>query len=79
MTSTQTPLVFPQWTTNINNEQTAWNNLASIQSYNGYVRFYASAPTTTNVKFILLYTDYSGGLVELIENGSGTIGTFTPI
>lgn len=61
MTSTQTPLVFPQWTTNITNEQTAWNNLTSIQSYDGYVRFYASAPTTTNVNFILLYTDYSGG------------------
>lgn len=61
MTSTQTPLVFPQWTTNITNEQTAWNNLTNIQSYNGYVRFYASAPTTTNVNFILLYTNYSGG------------------
>ena len=79
VTSTQTPLVFPQWTTNITNEQTAWNNLTNIQSYDGYVRFYASAPTTTNVNFILLYTNYSGGLVELITNGSGTVGTFTPI
>ena len=79
ITSTQTPLVFPQWTTNITNEQTAWNNLTNIQSYDGYVRFYASAPTTTNVNFILLYTNYSGGLVELITNGSGTVGTFTPI
>ena len=80
MTSTQTPLVFPQWTTNITNEQTTWNSITSIQSYNGYVRFYAPSPTTTNVNFILLYTDYSGGgLVKLIKNGSGTIGTFTPI
>ena len=80
ITSTQTPLVFPQWTTNITNEQTAWNSINSIQSYDGYVRFYAPSPTTTNVNFILLYTNYSGGgLVELIENGSGTIGTFTPI
>lgn len=61
ITSTQTPLVFPQWTTNIINEQTAWNNLTNIQSYNGYVRFYASAPTTANVNFILLYTNYSEG------------------
>ena len=79
MTSIQTPIVFPQWTTNITNEQTAWNNLTSIQSYNGYVRFYASAPTTTNVNFILLYTNYSEELVRLITNGSGTVGTFTPI
>ena len=62
ITSTQTPIVFPQWATNITNEQTAWNNLTNIQSYNGYVRFYASTPTTTNVNFILLYTNYSGGL-----------------
>ena len=60
ITSTQTPIVFPQWTTNITNEQTAWNSITSIQSYNGYVRFYVSSPTTTNVNFILLYTDYSG-------------------
>lgn len=79
MTSIQTPLVFPQWTTNITNEQTAWNTLTSIESYNGYVRFYASAPTTTNVNFILLYTNYSEELVRLITNGSGTVGTFTPI
>ena len=59
VTSTQTPLVFPQWTTNITNEQTAWNNLTDIQSYDGYVRFYASAPTTTNVNFILLYSNYT--------------------
>lgn len=79
ITSTQTPLVFPQWTTNIKNEQTAWNNLTDIQSYDGYVRFYASAPTTTNVNFVLLYSNYTSGLVELVTSGSGTIGTFTPI
>lgn len=80
ITSTQTPLVFPQWTTNITNEQTAWNSLLNIQAFDGYIRFYASAPTATNVNFILLYTNYSGGgLVELVKNGSGTVGTFTPI
>ena len=79
ITSTQTPLVFPQWTTNIKNEQTAWNNLTNIQSYDGYVRFYASAPTTTNVNFVLMYTNYTSELVELVTSGSGTIGTFTPI
>lgn len=79
VTSTQTPIVFPQWTANITNEQTAWNNLTDIQSYDGYVRFYASAPTTTNVNFILLYSNYTSELVELINSGSHTVGTFTPI
>ena len=79
VTSTQTPIVFPQWTTNITNEQTAWNNLTDIQSYDGYVRFYANAPTTTNVNFILLYSNYTSELVELINSGSHTVGTFTPI
>lgn len=79
ITSTQTPIVFPQWTTNITNEQTAWNNLTDIQSYDGYVRFYASAPTTTNVNFILLYSNYTSELVELINGGNHTVGTFTPI
>lgn len=79
ITSTQTPLVFPQWTTNITNEQTAWNSLLNIQTFDGYVRFYASAPTTTNVNFVLMYTNYTSELVELVASGSGTVGTFTPI
>ena len=79
ITSTQTPLVFPQWTTNITNEQTSWNSLLNIQTFDGYVRFYASAPTTTNVNFVLMYTNYTSELVELVTSGSGTIGTFTPI
>lgn len=79
ITSTQTPLVFPQWTTNITNEQASWNSLLNIQTFDGYVRFYASAPTTTNVNFVLMYTNYTSELVELVTNGSGTVGTFTPI
>lgn len=79
ITSTQTPLVFPQWTTNITNEQASWNSLINIQTFDGYVRFYASAPTTTNVNFVLMYTNYTSELVELVTSGSGTIGTFTPI
>ena len=79
ITSTQTPLVFPQWTTNITNEQTSWNSLLNIQTFDGYVRFYASAPTTTNVNFVLMYTNYTSELVELVTSGSGTVGTFTPI
>ena len=79
ITSTQTPLVFPQWTTNITNEQTSWNSLLNIQTFDGYVRFYASAPTATNVNFVLMYTNYTSELVELVTSGSGTVGTFTPI
>lgn len=79
ITSTQTPLVFPQWTTNITNEQASWNSLLNIQTFDGYVRFYASAPTITNVNFVLMYTNYTSELVELVTSGSGTVGTFTPI
>ena len=79
ITASQTPLLIPQWTSNISNEQASWNTLLNIQSFDGYVRIYAPNPTTTNVNFILLYTDYPRGLVELIKNGSGTVGTFTPI
>lgn len=79
ITSTQTPLVFPQWTTNITNEQTAWNSLLNIETFDGYVRFYASVPTTTNVNFVLMYTNYTSELVELVTSGSGTVGTFTPV
>ena len=79
VTSTQTPIVFPQWTANITNEQTAWNNLTDIQSYDGYVRFYANAPTTINVNFILLYSNYTSELIELINSGNHTVDTFTPI
>lgn len=79
ITSTQTPLVFPQWTTNITDEQASWNSLLNIETFDGYVRFYASAPTATNVNFVLMYTNYTSELVELITNGSGTVGTFTPI
>ena len=79
ITSTQTRLVFPQWTTNITNEQTAWNSLLNIETFDGYVRFYASVPTTTNVNFVLMYTNYTSELVELVTSGSGTVGTFTPV
>ena len=56
MTSTQCPLVIPIWSSNRTNEQLAWNSLnAEIQSFNGYVRFYAKSPITTAVNFVLLF------------------------
>lgn len=78
MTSTQVPMAFPQWSTNVDNEKTAWGSLINIQSYDGYVRFWTESPTTTNVNFILLYTTYNGSEVELVTNGVGVLGTFTP-
>lgn len=55
ITSTQTPLVFPQWTTNITNEQTAWNSLINIQTFDGYVRFYASSIPSVSINYTLIY------------------------
>ena len=57
ITSTQSPLVIPQWTTNISNEKTSWSNLIDIESFDGYVLFYSTIPTTTNVNFIILYQE----------------------
>lgn len=78
ITSTQTPLVFPQWTTNKSNEQTSWNMLTDIQSFDGYIRFYANQPTTTNVNFIIVYSTLDRSLIELIKAGTSTYGTFNP-
>lgn len=56
MTSSQYPIVMPVWTNNKTNEQLAWNSLnAEIESFDGYVRFYAKAPITTAVSFVLLF------------------------
>ena len=56
MTSSQYPIVMPVWTNNRTNEQSAWNSLnAEVESFDGYVRFYAKAPITTAVGFVLLF------------------------
>lgn len=56
MTSSQYPIVMPVWTNNRTNEQSAWNSLnAEVESFDGYVRFYAKAPITTSVGFVLLF------------------------
>lgn len=55
MTSNQIPIVYPQWSANRTKEQSSWNNLLYIQTFNGYVRFYSSSPFTTSVNYILLY------------------------
>lgn len=56
MTSSQYPIVMPVWTNNRANEQSAWNSLnAEVESFDGYVRFYAKTPITTAVGFVLLF------------------------
>ena len=52
--SNSVPIVVPQWT-NKSTQQAAWNTLTDVQSYNGYVRFYAPAAFTTSVNFIMYY------------------------
>lgn len=55
MTAESTPIVIPQWTTNQSNEQSSWNNLEGVESFDGYVRFYASAAFATNVNYIMYF------------------------
>ena len=56
MTSSQYPIIMPVWTNNRTNEQSAWNSLnAEVESFDGYVRFYAKTPITTAVGFVLLF------------------------
>lgn len=78
MTSTQYPLVFPNWGTDIANEKIAWNTITSVQTFDGYVRFYAPAPTTVDVNFALFYTTYDSSSVTLVKDNTETNSTFTP-
>lgn len=56
MTADQIPLIFPQWTANQVNEEIAWNSIKpTVQTFNGYIRFYSNAPITTSVSFALCY------------------------
>lgn len=53
ITSDEVPLVIPQWSSNKANEQKVWNDL-EIQSFNGYVRIYATKKSSVNINFILI-------------------------
>lgn len=56
MTADQQPLVFPNWTAARANEEKAWNSLdPGVESFDGYVRFYAPKATVTPVGFTLIY------------------------
>lgn len=54
MTADKTILAIPQWT-NKTNQQNSWNNLVDVQSYAGYVRFYASAAPSVSINYTLIY------------------------
>lgn len=54
ITANDVPLVIPQWT-NQSTEELVWNNLTSIQSYAGYVRFYSTAAFTVAINYIMYY------------------------
>lgn len=53
ITSDEVPLVIPQWSSNKANEQKVWNDLET-QSFNGYVRIYATKKSSVNINFILI-------------------------
>ena len=56
MVSSTIPLVIPQWSSNKSNEKSAWSTLTDVESFNGYVRFYAPSPIATAVPYTLLYS-----------------------
>lgn len=55
MTADKVPLVTPQWSTAKTSEQNAWNTLTGVETFAGYVRFYASAAFSTAVNFSMYY------------------------
>lgn len=80
MVSSSVPLVIPQWTSNKANEKSAWSTLTDMESFNGYIRFYAPSPIATTVPYTLLYTNYDDSVITLVNRKEGTevTGTFTP-
>ena len=54
MTADKIILAIPQWS-NQTNQQGYWNKLVNIQSYAGYVRFYASAAPSVSINYTLIY------------------------
>lgn len=80
MVSSSEPLAIPQWTNNKTNEKSAWSTLTDVESFNGYVRFYAPSPIATAVPYTLLYTNYDSSVITLVNRAEGTevTGTFIP-
>ena len=54
MTANSVPQIVPQWTSQ-STQEPVWNNLKSIQSFDGYCRVYSTAAFTTAIDYIILY------------------------
>ena len=54
MTAESVPSAYPQWT-NPSVESIEWNKLSGIESFNGYVQFYATSPFSVSIDYIIEY------------------------
>ena len=54
MTAESVPNVYPQWT-NKSVESIEWNKLIDIESFNGYVQFYATSPFSVSIDYVIEY------------------------
>lgn len=54
MTADSVPNAYPQWT-NPSVESIEWNKLSGIESFNGYVQFYATSPFSVSIDYIIEY------------------------
>ena len=54
MTAESVPNVYPQWT-NQSVESIEWNKLSAIESFNGYVQFYATSPFSVSIDYVIEY------------------------
>lgn len=54
MTANSIPQIVPQWTSK-STQESVWNNLQSIQSFDGYCRVYSTAAFTIAINYVILY------------------------
>lgn len=54
MTAESVPNAYPQWT-NQSVESIEWNKLSAVESFNGYVQFYATSPFSISIDYVIEY------------------------
>lgn len=54
MTAESVPNAYPQWA-NQSVESIEWNKLSAIESFNGYVQFYATSPFSVSIDYVIEY------------------------
>lgn len=54
MTAESVPNAYPQWT-NQSVESVEWNKLSAIESFDGYVQFYATSPFSVSIDYVIEY------------------------